>query len=91
MRSVALAFFHLFLCCDYRRVESFSISATPRATAGMASAAKKAKSGDDVPSALAEHAVAWASTNGLGMVVNDDNGLFTSTHLPFSLLPYGED
>ncbi|CAN0396631.1 unnamed protein product [Ectocarpus sp. 12 AP-2014] len=43
---------------------------------------------DDVPRALLEHAVAWSATNGLGMVVNDDKGLFTSTHLPFSLLPY---
>lgn len=58
----------------------------------MASSPKKAKTGDDqdVPDALLEHAVAWSATNGLGMVVNDDNGLFTSTHLPFSLLPYGE-
>ncbi|CAM9642621.1 unnamed protein product, partial [Ectocarpus fasciculatus] len=43
---------------------------------------------DDVPRALLEHAVAWSATNGLGMVVNDEKGLFTSTHLPFSLLPY---
>ena len=57
----------------------------------MASSAKKAKTGDeDVPTALLEHAVAWSATNGLGMVVKDDKGLFTSTHLPFSLLPYGE-
>lgn len=45
---------------------------------------------DDVPCALLEHAVAWSATNGLGMVVNDEKDLFTSTHLPFSLLPYGE-
>lgn len=57
----------------------------------MASSPKKAKTSDqDVPAALLEHAVAWSATNGLGMVVNDDKGLFTSTHLPFSLLPYGE-
>ncbi len=57
----------------------------------MASSAKKPKTGDEnVPAALVEHAVAWSATNGLGMVVNDDKGLFTSTHLPFSLLPYGE-
>eukprot|EP00752_Nemacystus_decipiens_P011437 g10157.t1 len=55
----------------------------------MASSPKKAKTTDeDVPAALLDHAVAWSATNGLGMVVKDDNGLFTSTHLPFSLLPY---
>lgn len=54
----------------------------------MASTPSKAKPSDEVPTALVEHAVAWAATNGLGMVVNEDTGLFTSTHLPFSLLPY---
>lgn len=58
----------------------------------MAFSPKKAKTAneEDVPAALLEHAVAWSATNGLGMVVKDDKGLFTSTHLPFSLLPYGE-
>ncbi|CAN0033391.1 unnamed protein product, partial [Choristocarpus tenellus] len=37
---------------------------------------------------VVEHAVAWSSTQGLGMVVKDKDDLFTSTHLPFSLLPY---
>ncbi|CAN0162262.1 unnamed protein product, partial [Phaeothamnion confervicola] len=36
---------------------------------------------------LVDHAVAWAAVNGLGMVVKDPNGLFTTTHLPMSLLP----
>lgn len=43
-----------------------------------------------VPRTLIDHAVAWAAANGLGMVVNNVEGIFTSTHLPFSLLPYGE-
>lgn len=43
-----------------------------------------------VPGTLVDHAVAWAAANGLGMVVNNVEGVFTSTHLPFSLLPYGE-
>lgn len=94
----------LLLGCLLRRLEGFLVLAasTPapagsrtssgRAAASMASAPKKAKSSSDgeVPVALVEHAVAWTATNGLGMVVNDDKGLFTSTHLPFSLLPYGE-
>ena len=44
----------------------------------------------NVPSVLVDHAVAWAAANGLGMVINDEEGTFTSSHLPFSLLPYGE-
>jgi Eukaryotic glutathione synthase, ATP binding domain len=37
--------------------------------------------------ALTEHALGWASAKGLAVRVNDPNGLFTTTHLPFSLLP----
>lgn len=85
MKSTAQAFLVLCACGGSSIVEGFSVAATKN----MASAPKtKAKpSSDAVPGALVEHAVAWASANGLGMVVNDDEGLFTSTHLPFSLLP----
>jgi Eukaryotic glutathione synthase, ATP binding domain len=37
--------------------------------------------------ALTEHALGWASAKGLAVGVNDPSGLFTTTHLPFSLLP----
>lgn len=103
MRGVVLAPL-LLLGYISRRVEGFLVLtastnapagsrvSSGRAAASMASAPKKAKPSNDeaVPVALVEHAVAWTATNGLGMVVNDDKGLFTSTHLPFSLLPYGE-
>lgn len=88
MKSTAQVLFVLCACCGSSAVEGFSVAATRN----MASAPKtKAElSSDAVPGALVEHAVAWASANGLGMVVNDDEGLFTSTHLPFSLLPSGK-
>lgn len=88
MKSTAQALLVLCACCGSSAVEGFSVAATRN----MASASKtKAEpSSDAVPGALVEHAVAWASANGLGMVVNDDEGLFTSTHLPFSLLPSGK-
>ena len=93
MRSASPASLLLFACC-FSPIEGFSIRAatpsTAAATPGMASTTSKTKRSDEVPSALVEHAVAWAATNGLGMVVNEDTGLFTSTHVPFSLLPYGE-
>lgn len=99
MKSISLGSLLILgcLCCQ---IEGFLAPATPAkgrncasraTTGGMASSPKKAKTSDeDVPAALLEHAVAWSATNGLGMVVKDDKGLFTSTHLPFSLLPYGE-
>lgn len=91
MGSASFASLLLLACGFSTRIEGFSLLAvTANRAPGMASTSKKAKPSDDVPSALVEHAVAWASTNGLGMVVNNDKGLFTSTHLPFSLLPYGE-
>lgn len=90
MKSTALASLVLCACGGSNTVgvvEGFAV-----ATRNMASTpVKKAEpSSDAVPGALVEHAVAWASANGLGMVVNDDEGLFTSTHLPFSLLPSGK-
>lgn len=76
-------------------IQGFSMSIAANTASKEAAASAKRSTGDselgnNVPGALVEHAVAWASANGLGMVVNDDSGLFTGTHLPFSLLPYGE-
>lgn len=94
MRGVPLGPCLLLAFCVLPGIEGFSVplAAGTAKTPSMASMPKsKAAKPDDVPAALVEHAVAWASANGLGMVVNDkDKGLFTSTHLPFSLLPYGE-
>lgn len=45
----------------------------------------------EVHTTLVDHAVAWATANGMGMMVNDEGGLVTCTHVPFSLLPYGEN
>lgn len=94
MRSEFLSLLPLFSCFVCRGIEAFSVippTRAPHRAPDMSAANQQpSKSSDDVPSALVEHAVAWAATNGLGMVVNDDKDLYTSTHLPFSLLPYGE-
>ena len=36
---------------------------------------------------LAVHALGWASANGLSIGVKEQSGLFTTTHLPFTLMP----
>lgn len=94
--SILLPFLFFLVCALPGTIQGFSMSIAANAASKQAAASAKRGTGDNnselgnVPSALVEHAVAWASANGLGMVVNDDSGLFTSTHLPFSLLPYGE-
>lgn len=80
---------------------SFLVLATPATVHGFctmstttpkkAAAAAGTSAGVVAPSTtLAEHAVAWASAHGMGVEVKDNSGLFTSSHIPFSLLPYGE-
>ncbi|KAG5186256.1 glutathione synthase [Tribonema minus] len=41
----------------------------------------------DATAALTEYALGWSSVNGLGMGVKDPAGLWTTTHLPFCLMP----
>lgn len=74
----------LLLASVAHEVDGFSIL-----TSQMAST-KPSSPTADVPTNLVDHAVAWATANGLGMMVNDENGLLTTTHAPFSLLPYGK-
>lgn len=97
MRSPSSASLLILGCFFSRGINAFLLSTTVASGARSASlkmasaaSAKKPKLADDVPSVLVEHAVAWAAANGLGMVVKSDEGLFTSSHLPFSLMPYGE-
>lgn len=81
----------LLVCACPCIIRGFSIAASSRQMeSNSAAKAPTRPTSDDVPEALVEHAVAWASANGLGMVVKEERGLFTSTHLPFSLLPYGK-
>lgn len=82
--GIVFHFWLLLLVTVVYVVDGFSIPA-----ARMASI-KPPRQPADVPTELVDHAIAWAASNGLGMIVNDDSGLFTSTHLPFSLFPYGE-
>lgn len=70
-------------------VRGFSVSVSTPNNMASTTSSKAACSSTNVPGKLVEHAVAWASANGLSMVVREESGLFTSTHLPFSLLPYG--
>jgi len=62
-------------------------TALPSHTHTLPSQDLSSKRASAAAAALTEHALGWASANGLSVGVVDPAGLFTTTHLPFSLMP----
>lgn len=83
VRAPLLLFFAAVYLATMAAIATAFTTISPPETKSFLSSSGASKSS----SVLSDNAVGWSSANGLAVGVKNPEGLFTTTHLPFCLLP----